>query len=136
MGGYPSTTNGYTFIKNSDIETHISNAVMPEDTSEVSGDEVTLQLREENFEQHRSDVYAVRWTGGGGFGDPLDRSAEDINSDLDNYAITEEAALSIYGAVVENGVVNEEKTAAQRQSIAAQHAWRDINFLPRSVRAP
>ena len=117
MGGYPSTTNGYTFIKNSDIESHIARAEMPEDTSEVHGDEVILQLREENFEQHRSDVYAVRWTGGGGFGDPLDRSIEDINSDLDNLAITAESALAIYGAVIENGVVNEEKTVAHRQSI-------------------
>ncbi|MEM7467436.1 MAG: hydantoinase B/oxoprolinase family protein [Pseudomonadota bacterium] len=132
MGGYPSTTNGYTFIKNSNIESHISSAVMPEDASEVVGEEVTLQLREENFTQHRSDVYAVRWTGGGGFGDPLDRSAEDINSDLDNLAVTEEAALSIYGAVVENGVVNEEKTVAQRQSI--RQARLDRHKLPSTIR--
>ncbi|MGR8946785.1 MAG: hydantoinase B/oxoprolinase family protein [Gammaproteobacteria bacterium] len=117
MGGYPSTTNGYTFIKNSNIESHISSSNMPEDASEVEGDAVTLQLREENFEQRRTDVYAVRWTGGGGFGDPLDRSPEDINNDLDNMAITEEAALSIYGAVIEDGEVNEEKTAKHRESI-------------------
>lgn len=117
MGGYPSTTNGYTFIKESNIESYISASTMPEDTSEVEGNAVTLQLREENFEQRRTDVYAVRWTGGGGFGDPLDRTPEDINHDLDNYAVTEEAAFNIYGAVLRDGQVDVDATIANRQSI-------------------
>jgi len=132
MGGYPSTTNGYTFIKNSDIESHISSAVMPEDSSEVTGDAVTLQLREENFEQVRSDVYAVRWTGGGGFGDPLDRSPDDINDDLENLAMTEEAAASIYGAVVIDGQVDAAATEKNRQTIMQNRLSK--HNLPSTVR--
>ena len=118
MGGYPSTTNAYTFVRNSDVFDRIASRAMPEDVTQIEGDEVVLQLREENFEQRPSDVYAVRWTGGGGFGDPFERSAEDIEQDLEDFAITPEAARTIYGAVLDNdGRVDREKTDAKRARV-------------------
>ena len=105
---------------------------MPEDTSEVTGDAVTLQLREENFEQRRTDVYAVRWTGGGGFGDPMDRAPEDINDDLENLSVTEGAAYQLYGAVIVNGEVDIEQTAKRRQAI--RDARIKKHKLPFSIR--
>jgi len=121
MGGYPSTTNAYTFIRNSDISARMKAADMPNDTSELHGQAVTLQLREENFEQLPNDVYAVRWTGGGGFGDPMERAPCDIEADLEDYAITEAAALSIYGAVTDgNGRVDVEATEQLRASIRCE----------------
>ena len=101
MGGYPSTTNAYTFLRDSDVFTSFDARRIPADTSEVHGREVVLQLREENFEQGPADVYAVRWTGGGGFGDPYDRDPADIQQDLDDYAVTPPAARAIYGAVLD-----------------------------------
>ncbi|MGE3772085.1 MAG: acetone carboxylase subunit gamma, partial [Gammaproteobacteria bacterium] len=60
----------------------------------------------------------VRWTGGGGFGDPLDRAAEDIDADLESYAITPQAAQDIYGAVLDaNGRVGVARTEARRKSL-------------------
>ena len=118
MGGYPATTNAYTFVRNSDVFERIASRVMPGDVTELEGDEVVLQLREENFEQRPSDVYAVRWTGGGGFGDPFERSAEDIEQDLEDFAITPEAARTIYGAVLDtDGRVDREETDAERARI-------------------
>jgi N-methylhydantoinase B len=115
MGGYPSTTNAYKFVRNSNIFERLNTSNMPEDADEMVGDEVVLQLREENFQQHASDVYAVRWTGGGGFGDPSDRDPRDIEQDLEDYAITIEAARDIYGAVVdEQGRVDDAATAVER----------------------
>jgi len=120
MGGYPSTTNAYTFIRNSNIRERINNAEMPDDTSEVRGDSVTLQLREENFQQHADDVYAVRWTGGGGFGDPMSRSIEDIDKDLEDYSVTEQTAHEVYGAILDaQGKVDSEATLCNRSKIRA-----------------
>jgi N-methylhydantoinase B len=93
---------------------------MIEDTSEVTGTPELLQLRQENFIQHPTDVYAVRWTGGGGFGDPLDRDPADIERDLEDYAITAAAACSIYGAIVPDGhTVDIPATAAYRAEVRA-----------------
>ncbi|MBK8958433.1 MAG: hydantoinase B/oxoprolinase family protein [Proteobacteria bacterium] len=118
MGGYPSTTNAYTFLRETNIFDSIQRRTMPGDTSEISGREEVLQLRQENFQQHAADVYAVRWTGGGGFGDPFDRAPADIEKDLEDYAVTPEAARSIYGAVLDaDGNVDIEATAAERARI-------------------
>jgi N-methylhydantoinase B len=120
MGGYPSTTNAYTFIRNSDILDRIRNSQLIEDTSEVRGEPELLQLRQENFEQLPADVYAVRWTGGGGFGDPFERSPADIERDLEDYAVTPASALSLYGAVVDaNGKVDADATTRHRAEIRA-----------------
>ncbi len=118
MGGYPSTTNAYTFLRDSDIFARMAAGTMPNDTNEIVGREEILQLRQENFQQNSADVYAVRWTGGGGFGDPFDRAPADIDQDLEDYAITPAAARSLYGAVLdESGMVDAEATAAERARI-------------------
>jgi N-methylhydantoinase B len=118
MGGYPSTTNAYTFLRNSDIYTRMRARLMPEDTVEIKGEPELLQLRQENFQQNPTDVYAVRWTGGGGFGDPFDRTPEDIEDDLENYAITPVAARSIYGAIIDaDGKVDRTATANERARV-------------------
>ncbi len=118
MGGYPSSTNAYTFLRDSDIFTRIKASTMPGDTSEITGREELLQLRQENFQQNAADVYAVRWTGGGGFGDPFDRVPADIEKDLEDYAVTAAAARSLYGAIVNaQGIVDVDATAAERARI-------------------
>ena len=118
MGGYPSATNAYTFLRESNIFDSIKASTMPGDTSEISGREEILQLRQENFQQYAADVYAVRWTGGGGFGDPFDRVPADIEKDIEDCAITAAAARSIYGAVVNaQGIVDVAATAAERARI-------------------
>ena len=118
MGGYPSTTNAYKFLKNSNISERLTESKMPEDITDLEGNKITLQLRQENFEQNPGDVYAVRWCGGGGFGDPFERALENIQEDLDNFAISSSAALSIYGVILDkNGKIIIEKTKSHRDSI-------------------
>ncbi len=126
MGGYPSTTNAYTFLRDTDIATRMQQSRMIEDASEVEGKPELLQLRQENFIQNPADVYAVRWTGGGGFGDPFERDATDIERDLEDYAITPAAALSIYGAVLKDDqhTVDVEATARHRAGIRAARVAR------------
>ena len=118
MGGYPSTTNAYTFVKDSNIFDCMALSQMPNDTDELLGNSVTLQLREQNFTQDPKDVYAVRWSGGGGFGDPFDRAPEDIEDDLESLAITENSAETLYGAILgKDGHVDIERTREHRAKI-------------------
>ena len=125
MGGYPSTTNAYTFLRDTDILERMGNSRMVEDIGEVSGTDEMLQLRQENFLQHKADVYAVRWTGGGGFGDPMDRAFDDINEDLEHYAITPAAAHEIYGVVVgADGKLDEAASLARRAALRAARVAR------------
>ena len=120
MGGYPATTNAYGFVTSSDIQRRFAERKMPADIDEVVGEPVTLALRQENFTQGPDDVYAVRWSGGGGFGDPMDRDPEAVRADLDNFAVTPDAARDIYGVVLDaEGRIDANATEAHRAAVRA-----------------
>jgi len=120
MAGYPSATNAYTFVVKSDIQARLKAGRMPETAKEVAGEVVELGLRQQDFVQTPDDVYAVRWTGGGGFGDPLERDPEDLQDDLDGLAVTPAAAVAIFGAVIDAaGRIDPDKTAARRAELRA-----------------
>ena len=101
MGGYPATTNVYKFKRQTDIAERVAARTMPADIAELSGEDVTLQLRQENFEQRPGDVYAVIWSAAGGFGDPLEREPDKVREDvIDNRSVSIAAAREIYGVVL------------------------------------
>lgn len=135
MGGYPSTTNAYTFIRNSDILERMADSSLVEDASEVTGESEMLQLRQENFVQNAADVYAVRWSGGGGFGDPLLRDSERIAHDLEHLNITPAAARDIFGAVLDaDEQVDVAATAKNRDQIREARLTRLGNgHAPREI---
>ena len=126
MGGYPSTTNRYAYVTDSDIAARFARGEMPEDIAEVEGTPVHLELRQQNLSQRACDVYAVRWCGGGGFGDPMERDWEAIQADLDNFAITDAAARDLYAAVLdeESGRVDPDATARHRERLREERVRR------------
>src|SRR6185369_1021695 len=76
----------------------------PNDIAEVKGEDVTLELRQENFKQKPDDVYAVIWSAAGGFGDPLERDPEKVLDDvIEQRSVSAEAAREIYGVVIASG---------------------------------
>ena len=121
MGGYPATVNVYKFQRNTGIAGMIETSAMPGDISEVGGKAEVLALRQQNFKQARADVYSVIWTGGGGFGDPLERDVESVRLDVvENMAVSPESARTIYGVVVTGDQVDLDATQTLRQSLRAQ----------------
>jgi N-methylhydantoinase B len=101
MGGYPATTNVYKFKRATDIAARLAARAMPADIADVQGEDVTLQLRQENFVQLPADIYAVVWSAAGGFGDPLEREPEKVREDVvDSRSVSEAAARDLYGVVL------------------------------------
>jgi N-methylhydantoinase B len=100
MGGFPATVNVYKFLRDTDISDRMRKGELINDIGEVAGSAETLQLRQQNFSQRPSDVYAVTWSGGGGFGDPFDRDAEAVREDIEDGAVSAGAARDIYGVVL------------------------------------
>ena len=120
MGGYPATVNVYKFRRDSDIGARMKAGDMPGDVSELRGQDQTLQLRQQNFIQGPSDVYAVIWTGGGGFGDPLLREPSQVFDDVfEHRAVSLEAAGAIYGVVFDAETVDLPATNARREAMRA-----------------
>jgi N-methylhydantoinase B len=101
MGGYPATVNVYKFKRDTDIKERLARRELISDIAEVEGRPEELELRQENFLQHPSDVYSVIWTAAGGFGDPLEREPERVWRDVVEIgAVSRAAAREIYGVVV------------------------------------
>jgi N-methylhydantoinase B len=134
MGGYPGTPNRYRFIRNSDILERLKRREMIEDALEARGEEVTLQLRQENFEQHPADIYAVVWTAAGGFGDPMDRDPQLVLEDWQNGAVTLAAARDIYGVVIDEaaGALDLDATKALRAATRRKRV-EPIKVKPRKL---
>jgi len=63
------------------------------------------------------DALYVRWNGGGGIGDPLDRDPAQVLDDVSNQTISPEAALAMYGVVIENNLVNTPETERVRKGL-------------------
>jgi N-methylhydantoinase B len=104
MGGYPGSVNVYKFKRATDIFERLNKREIPTDIAEVGGEEVTLQLRQENFLQKPDDVYAVIWSAAGGFGDPLERDPEKVRDDvIEQRSVSAEAARELYGVVIASG---------------------------------
>jgi len=85
----------------------------------LKGEEVTLQLRQENFVQMPEDVYAVIWSAAGGFGDPLERDPLKVREDvLDQRSVSLPPPRTIYGVVIDRDHLDPVATKKLRAEIA------------------
>jgi N-methylhydantoinase B len=120
MGGYPGSVNVYKFKRGTDIFNRLRKREIPTDIAQVKGEEVTLQLRQENFVQSPDDVYAVIWSAAGGFGDPLERDPLKVREDvLDQRSVSVAAARAIYGVVIDRDRLDPVATKKLRAEMRA-----------------
>lgn len=63
------------------------------------------------------DVIVHVTSGGGGYGDPLDREPERVRVDVVNGLVSAEAAAQYYGVIIAGDAVDEDATAARRAGI-------------------
>jgi N-methylhydantoinase B len=115
MGGYPGAVNRYRFLRDSDILQRFSKSELVNDIDEVKGTKEELGLRQQDFSQNPSDVYAVLWSAAGGFGDPLERDPAKVAADVANGDVSEKAALEIYGVMLGDERGTERRRAELRQ---------------------
>jgi N-methylhydantoinase B len=71
------------------------------------------------YELRSSDVLYARWSGGGGFGDPLRRDPDAVVADWRRGLVSVEAARDVYGVVIDEGLGahDPEATQAQRERL-------------------
>jgi len=71
------------------------------------------------FPVETDDVLLMESSGGGGFGDPLERDPAMVVADLAEGYVTSVAAEAVYGVVLANGGVDATATAARRAQLRA-----------------
>jgi N-methylhydantoinase B len=77
----------------------------------------------------RGDILRIETGGGGGRGHPFDRDSVDVLRDVQEGYVSEAAALSAYGVVIENGVVNQAATHALRSDRPQTRAFHRMAYV-------
>jgi N-methylhydantoinase B len=113
-GGYPSTTNQFAIMRDSDVLARFASGEVPQRLEELAG-ELEVHGAYAVTSMRRSDVYRAVSMGGGGYGDPLDRDPRLVARDVERSLVTREWAQRSWGVVLtEDGSVDQEATAASR----------------------
>lgn len=118
VGGYPCPDTVQVLIRNSDIIEKFKRGEFPSDITEIKGQRETLPAFH-MYTIYPGDVHIQYQSGGGGFGDPVERAPKLVARDVKQGYVSLEAAKEIYGVVIEpqSLEVDLEKTEKQRQAI-------------------
>lgn len=101
-GGNPGSINDYVWV-HADAG-HNSHNCFSQSLSSIPGQKEAISWGV--FPLMGDDALYVRWNGGGGIGDPLDRDPEQVLLDVGNQTISEQAAIALYGVVIDHNQIN------------------------------
>ena len=127
-GGYPSTTNQFAIVRDSDVGELLAGGEVPQRLEDLSG---TLEAHGAYAVTSMApgDVYRAVSMGGGGYGDPLDRDPELVARDVERLLVTREWAERTWGVVLTDaGEVDADATAAARAAL--REARREAASVP------
>jgi N-methylhydantoinase B len=117
FGGYPGCNVGYTTFRQANLDE------LP--------DRLEALHSSEQFDQfwgmldlHEGDVQYVRFMGGGGYGDPLDRDPALVLRDVRAGLVTEGPASEIYGVVIDADAVDADATRSRRRELRSERLGR------------
>ncbi len=118
FGGYPGSRN-QVFIKHStNWKDLLASGKLPAEVDEISGKIEQLEAKPKFLSINSDDVLLYRWSGGGGYGDPLDRHPEKVSSDVKKKLVSKEFASRIYGVELDDsGNPDEPKTRILRDKM-------------------
>ena len=115
-GGYPANTSMYKMLRGSDVKEHFGRLEIPTEIHDMGGELEYLPAKVETV-QHPGDVFEHTWSGGGGFGDPIDRDPGLVHADVLNGAVSERAAREIYGVALNGDGPDLDETDNLRKEI-------------------
>jgi N-methylhydantoinase B len=73
-----------------------------------------------SFPLEQGDIVLMETSGGGGFGDPLEREPERVVADVKEGYVTPGAAEAIYGAVIDDRGLDADRMRRQREALRAR----------------
>ena len=109
-GGYPGSPNAYFWIKNNAPDEAVSDPLTVAGAEQQGVDWGVFPLLGD-------DALYVRWNGGGGYGDPLLRPAEEVARDVRDGLTSGEFAQNVYGVAL-NAATGEPEQALTEQKRA------------------
>jgi N-methylhydantoinase B len=87
------------------------------------------------FPLRRNDVVSIRTSGGGGWGDALDRGPQRVLADVVDGYLTEKSARLMFGVVVKRGKLDSNATAALRKKLRKERVSLAVKTFPEPATA-
>ncbi len=116
-GGYPGAGSQSVIVRETDVDDRLDGDTPVSGLKDLDGTLTWLPSKADEI-IHKGDVYGFWAAGGGGFGDPLNRTAEKVAEDIRTGIVSAPEAARLYGvAVSPDGSVDERATSALRDAI-------------------
>ncbi len=126
-GGYPGAPNGYVWVHNNEVDGDESNvdSKFAQTLDELPGEQEAVTWGV--FPLMGEDALYIRWNGGGGYGDPLERDPQAVLDDCLAGVVSIDSARRIYGVAFtdENNAVDARDTEALRKELYAARLNRE-----------
>ncbi|MBI2875230.1 MAG: hydantoinase B/oxoprolinase family protein [Firmicutes bacterium] len=124
FGGYPAPPSRTFAVMASLLKERMAGGWVPasaEELASMGGSKKELAANQPEFAVGDYDVVFNKWLGGGGYGDPLTRDPEAVARDLQDRAVSRQAAEGVYGVVLDaEGHPDLAATARRREEIRAE----------------
>ena len=112
-GGNPGAINDYVWVHSPDAEQ--GHSCFSQSLSSIPGEKEAISWGV--FPLMGNDALYVRWNGGGGVGDPLDRDPHSVLIDVTNQVISIDAAREIFGVQIQGQSIDVDGTTNLRTNL-------------------
>ena len=112
-GGNPGAINDYVWVHSPDAEQ--GHSCFSQSLSSIPGEKEAISWGV--FPLMGNDALYVRWNGGGGVGDPLDRDPHSVLIDVTNQVISIDAAREIFGVQIQGQSLDVDGTTNLRTNL-------------------
>ncbi len=125
FGGYPTSTNRYQLLRNAGVAEHLHRTgEMIAGLDQLDGEIDWVGPKTFDRVTGPDDVWVFAWSGGGGYGDPVERDPEAVADDVAAGRVTRDWAHRAYGVVLTGPAgserVDEPATEARRAAMIAE----------------
>ena len=110
-GGYPGAPGRYVIVRDCDQ----SALHAPKHLDQIVGRQEPVSWGV--YEVGPNDAFYVRWNGGGGYGDPLERDPAAVCKDVIEGTVSHEAARDLFGVIVKDDHLDTAQTDALRRTL-------------------
>lgn len=100
-GGYPAPHSPAGVIRRADVKgRHFAAGKVPRSLADLRGDIERVLPKSVTTVMESDVLYGYVGSGGGGFGDPLEREPDLVLADVESGSVTPEAAREVYGVII------------------------------------
>ncbi len=128
FGGYPGAPSVLMHYEGTNVDEELARGRAPVDLEALGGQPRVLPYCD--FDLEESDIFFLRSSNGGGFGDPLDRDPALVLTDVQQGLVSSEVAQSVYGVALDEDSVDRAATERTRATLRVQR--RSEGSIPES----